>query len=289
MEIKHDIDINVNGWSIIVPTRRSSKNLQYFLKSIELNSHFKHEIIILCDLFTSWQTYKFLQENKLWYYQEALCNYYAMFNSGVNKATREYIVLCQDDTILSKNWDINLNKYLNHKTLLTPRTLQGFEIGHYFGVGPESEKSKIENFDFKAFDDYCQANAKNHTSHNWLGYHPMILAKDTFEKAKGFATFTLKEGQHTQHEAGFKYRLAQLGCSLLGIGNSFSYHAPRTGWDEADEYGYHLYQGYAEGCKDAHYKVKCSKCGIKREGRTLNIEEVKKLEDTLIWLCEKCK
>ena len=83
----------IDGFSIVVPTRLTSKSLKMFLKTLKEHSHFKHEIIIVCDIFTSWQVYKFLQENNIFYYQANLCNWYALLNFGAKLATRKYLVL----------------------------------------------------------------------------------------------------------------------------------------------------------------------------------------------------
>ena len=291
MEIKHDNDTNVNGWSIIVPTRRSSRNLQYFLKSIEMNSHFKHEIIILCDIFTSHQTYKFLQENKMWYYQVNNCNYYKNCNEGSKLATREYLVFVQDDTILSPNWDLNISKHLNKKMFITPWMIQCWQINNYFGMTKHPD-GQVEDFKIELWNDWCSNNIRNDIKNNLKTDHPIIISKEMFTAARGFAYYTTIERQHIHHEVGLESRCIDLGGTIVGTNCAYSLHIPASGWDTIYNYGYAFNQGRQEEnveyVKDAHYPIICSECGFKKMGHLLTADEGKRAGEKATWLCPGC-
>ena len=291
MDIKHDIDPNVNGWSIIIPTKRASRNLELFLRSLELNSHFKHELIIICDLFTSHQTYKVLQENKLWYYQINNCNYYKNCNEGAKLATREYLVFVQDDTVLSPNWDLNISKHLHKKMFITPWMIQCWEINNSFGMTTHPH-GQIEDFKIELWNDWCNKNMKNDINNNLKAAHPIIISKEMFVASKGFAYYTGTEGQHIHHEVGLEGRCTALGGTVIGTNCAYSLHIPGSGRDSVWDYGYYPNQGRQEENleyrKDAHYPIECSECGFKKAGYLLTANEGKRTGEKGTWLCPGC-
>lgn len=306
MEVKHIPEQDINGYSIIIPTRWTSRSLARLIESIKINSGLKHELIIVCDIFTSWQTYKYLQDNYLWYYQYDSCNYYKNCNYGASKATQEYLVFCQDDTIFAKNWDTNIKKHLNHKDYLTGKMIQGWQINNFFGM--DSKDSKIEDFDIEKFNNYCVSIAQDTKNANLICDHPIFIAKDLFHKCKGFTDFTTHERVHNHHEHGLKVRVREAGGGGFGCGNSFIYHAPRTGMDKVWNYNYLTNSGYREPIegdrntkslkpdfiplsvkpRDTHYSVYCSKCNKPFEGRNLDKEELEIAEEKLNFICKEC-
>ena len=292
--INHTPDPEVNGWSIVLPTRKSSGNLELFLKSLEVNSHFKHELIIICDIFSSWKTYKLLQDKNLWYYQQNFCNFYASANYGVTKATRDYLVICQDDTVFSKNWDLNITRYLSHNAYITPHLIQCWEINNYFGMN--KEKPMLSDFRIDLYNQYCQQTQVDRLDESICANHPIIISKETFNRHNGFTTFTVAEGQHIQHEHGLKMRIMSSGGRTVGCLNSTICHLPQAGWDyDCPDYGYRVNFGRElnnhriPNLKNAHYPVKCNKCGLERDGYLLSQEEIRMAEECLIWNCEKCR
>lgn len=274
---------NNDGFSLIISTRFSSGALKFCLENLRKHSRLEHEYIIVCDVFASWQTYKYLQENEIFYYQANLCNWYALMNYGAKQATKEYLAFFQDDLIVSKDWDINIKKYLNHSILITPKYLQGFEIGNYFGFDSELKNLTTGDFKIDEFNRYCKEHAREGISEDCWGYFPEIIAKDTFEKLGGYTTFTREEDVHVHHEDGLKYRLRQIGGDYFHANDSFAYHFPNICRDKIPLYGWIINQG------QAHYPLICKKCGVKYIGADLSYEETNSALYLGYYICARCR
>lgn len=267
--------------SLIVPTRYRSKMLQYFLMSLKRNSAYEHEVIIVCDIFTSWQTYKFLQENNMFYYQVNYCNWYRMLNFGSDKASNEYLALCQDDVLFGYHWDEAISKYLSPMTLVSPTFLEHVN-GHYFGSYDRDGGRHLEDFNFEEFETYC----KNHNQEGIHGdvKHPMIIHRDTFNRLGKFTCFTGADREHLHHESGFKYRLQQIGGCSIAVKNSFVYHIPNCGGDEnIPRFGYEFYKD------STHIPLECKHCGVKRPGVDLPRQELDSAINLGYWICQQCR
>ncbi len=269
------------NFSIILPTRYRSKMMEYFLFSLKRNSIFEHEVIIVCDIFTSWQTYKYLQEHNIFYYQVDYCNWYKMLNFGADKAKNEYLALCQDDVLFGYHWDEPLQRYLHKLNMIAPTFLEHVN-GHYFGSYEKDHVRYLEDFNFDEFDSYCKAHS-NAPLHGDVK-HPMIIHKETFNQLGKFTYFTGQERVHLHHEAGFKFRLQQIGGQAFGVGNSFIYHIPNVGYDQnIPRYGYDFYQG------PTHIPLECKKCGFKQAGSELTSKELDDAINRGYWICQTCR
>ncbi len=270
------------NFSMIVPTRYRSKMLQYFLDSLKRNSVYEHELIIICDIFTSWQTYKLLQERNLFYYQVDYCNWYKMLNFGADQAKHEYLALCQDDVLFGYHWDLNIEKYLNPMAMLAPTFLEHVS-GLYFGSKERADGGRyLEDFNFDEYEIYC----KTHNDDGFGGdvKHPMIVHRETFSRLGKFTYFTGEDGVHYHHDGGFRFRLQLAGGNSFNVKNSFVYHVPNTGYDEnIPRYNYILY--YQKG----HTPVECYRCHIKIPGKEFSRQELDNIINIGYWLCQKCR
>jgi len=275
----------MDGFSVIIPTRYTSGALKFCYETLKKHSKLEHEYIIICDIYTSWQTYKWLQDNEIMYYQANLCNWYALMNLGATKATKEYLAFFQDDLLVSKDWDINMSKYLNHHVILAPTYLQGFEIGNGFGFETGSKIGVLTQDDFHMdeFNEYCNINTKEGLIQEIFGHFPEIIAKDTFNKLGGYTTFTWNDDMHIHHEDGLKYRLGCQGGNNFTVKSAFSYHFPNIFRDLTPLYGYYINRGLA------HYPLICNKCSIHKAGKEVSYEEMFVAMHKGSWTCQHCR
>lgn len=275
----------MDGFSVIIPTRYTSGALKFCYETLKKHSRLEHEYIIICDIYTSWQTYKWLQENEIMYYEANLCNWYSLMNFGATKATKEYLAFFQDDLLISEDWDINMARYLNHNILLAPTYLQGFEIGNGFGFETGSKVGALTQDDFRMneFNQYCREHAKDGLRSDVFGFFPEVIAKETFDKLNGYTTFTWKDDMHLHHEDGIKYRLSCYGGGNFQVKNVFSFHFPNIFRDRSPLYGYYINRGAA------HYPLICNTCGLQQSGAELEYQEVFTAMHTGCWKCNNCR
>lgn len=99
---------------IIIPTYNNIQYLKLCLDSIKRNSQ-KINKIIVSDAGSdkeTWDFYKSLDVEILGFQQQRL-NFSQACNAGIEKSTADYFVLLNSDTIVSKNWDVNLLQKLS--------------------------------------------------------------------------------------------------------------------------------------------------------------------------------
>lgn len=281
----------MEGFSVIIPTRYTSAAVKFCYETLKKNSRLDHEYIIVCDMYTSWQTYKWLQENEIMYYEANLCSWYALMNYGATKATREYLAFFQDDLLVSEGWDVNIAKYLNHNVILVPTYLQAHEIGVDFGfLGAKNSKTQ-EDFRWDEFNQYCKDHTKEQLLPDVFGCFPEVIARDTFNKLLGYTTFTTTLDAHVHHEDGLKWRLGMAGGRDLRVGSSFSFHFANMFRDMVPLYGHHINK------ENDYIPLVCKKCGVKLMATELlrkdppeamNAATTKVLYDGF-WICNQCK
>jgi GT2 family glycosyltransferase len=102
---------NSDCLDIIIPSYNNVEYLKLCLESIERNTR-NYKIIISdagSDL-TTWEFYKTLKDIKLLGEQDKRLSFSQACNAGILQSTSEYFVLLNSDTIVSKNWAVNLLK-----------------------------------------------------------------------------------------------------------------------------------------------------------------------------------
>jgi len=273
----------MDGFSIVIPVRFASGAAKFCYETLKKHSKLDHEYIFVCDRFTSWQHYKWLQENNIFYYENGAVNWYANMNYGASKATKEYIAFFQDDLLVSQDWDINLAKYLNHNVILTPTYLQGWQIQHDFGFTEIDNKHTQDDFRMDEFNAYCKEYSKEGMTPDIHGFFPEVIARDTFFKLGGYTTFTKAEKRHIHHEDFLKWRLHNNGGGDFVVNSSFAYHFPNIFRDHPPLYGLEINQ------QGAHYPLVCKKCGYETAGDTLSEEETNTAGYWGYYVCSKCR
>ena len=170
--------------SIIVPTFNNIKYLKFFLKSLEKNSRYKHEIILHINDGSD-GTLKFAEENHILYTHSnqniGLCS---SLNKASSKASTDYILYSHDDMFFCNNWDQYLkneiNKYANNLYYLTGTNISVDKglINFDCGTSPD-------NFDEDKFNNFC----KNDKSNDLQGSHwaPHLIHKDLWDRIGGFS------------------------------------------------------------------------------------------------------
>lgn len=96
---------------IIIPSYNNVEYLKLCIHSIRKNT--KAYNIIISDAgsnASTWEFYKILKNMTILGEQDKRLNFSQTCNAGIKHSTSEYFVLLNSDTIVSKNWDINLLK-----------------------------------------------------------------------------------------------------------------------------------------------------------------------------------
>ena len=170
--------------SIVVPTFNNIKYLKFFLKSVEKNSKYKHEIILHINDGSD-GTLKFAKENHISYTHSnqniGLCS---SLNRASSKASTDYILYSHDDMFFCNNWDQYLkneiNKYSNNLYYLTGTNISVDKglINFDCGTSPD-------NFDEDKFNNFC----KKDRSNDLQGSHwaPHLIHKELWDKIGGFS------------------------------------------------------------------------------------------------------
>ena len=176
-------------FSILIPTWNNLPYLRNCVRSIEKNSHYKHQIIIHVnhgeDGTLEWikqqgYDYTFADQNA------GVC--YA-FNAASALAVSDLLVLSDDDMYYCPDWDkplVDEVKQLNHiyfcinGTAIEPR-----ESGNTCVIAPQNFGKTIEEFDEQALlKQYHTFAFKNWTGGNW---YPMVLHRYVWQLIGGLS------------------------------------------------------------------------------------------------------
>ncbi|MDD5649642.1 MAG: glycosyltransferase [Candidatus Nanoarchaeia archaeon] len=95
---------------VIIPTYNNVEYLRLCLDSLKRNSAFKNRIIIsdAGSNATTWEYYKTINNVEILGTQDVRLNFSQACNAGIQNSSSDYFVLLNSDTIVSKNWDVNL-------------------------------------------------------------------------------------------------------------------------------------------------------------------------------------
>jgi len=102
----------VYGYSIIICTHKGSKYLEILYNSLINNSDSRldHEIIIIADD-PSWETIKYLQDNRIQYHITNLRCPYKAWNYGASLAQKDWLCFLVEDVYAAKGWDSGLLRW----------------------------------------------------------------------------------------------------------------------------------------------------------------------------------
>jgi GT2 family glycosyltransferase len=170
--------------SIIIPSWNNKKYLQKCIESIQLNSFFKHEIIVHLNEGTDGSK-DYLDKIDIKYSKSniniGICS---AVNLAYKKTNNNYILYSNDDMYFAKNWDKKLDNEiseLNHNFFyITAKTISSKNDIIQLDCG-----KNIEEFNQTKFDNFCN----NDQSPDLRASHlcPFIIHKEIWDRVGGFS------------------------------------------------------------------------------------------------------
>ncbi|MCK4500965.1 glycosyltransferase family 2 protein [Candidatus Babeliales bacterium] len=280
--------------SVIIVTRYASEWLELCLASLEKNSYYDNELIIVCD-FPSWQTIKVLEDRLakgqiFSYYPTAFGQYDLCCDYGDWKAHGEYVSICNDDVWFGPNWDKAIMDFM-HPACFGSLFRYECNTGH----GYIYDFGKLETFKEKEVLKLIEEH-KHQPDHWQIGY-PLVHHRENFFKYYGY-TFHCTHGWG--HERQLEHR-QNYGTEEL---------PPLEGYESKQGFQSAMYHFGATGNQDhmcspvnnlkgerwalsEGWKI-CLGCGKNENGwgSTTDKEDYKKCDEVWkrgYWLCDKCK
>lgn len=263
--------------SIILITKQAHKYLDLCLQSIQKNSIYDNEIIIVCDQ-PSWQTLKLLQERQMGYYLTNYNHFFMACNFGAKKATREYVGFINDDVYFGPRWDEALEE------IVAPDVLACiYNVNHDNGptFGYNRPIHNLEDFNVNAFEEYCINNrSDNIEDHFWM---PLVIKKDIFFDHGGFTYFS---AMGHGHEVELENRIKNdypLNAKVKASHRGFLFHFGSTSnrddyWDKNDFFKLGFF-----GC------VNCGKIIPNNDPHLDTGTIMNSIKTNGYWLCGECK
>tara|TARA_B100001057_G_scaffold466163_2_gene523017 strand:+ start:900 stop:1754 length:855 start_codon:yes stop_codon:yes gene_type:complete len=170
--------------SIIIPTFNNLPHLKFFLRSLEKNSNFDHEIVIHVNDGSD-GTLDFVKKNNFKYTHSSenigLCS---SMNRAYALTTFNHILYAHDDMYFCENWDTFLIDEINtQKNNLF--YLSGTNVSTRFGLINFDCGNNIEEFNEEKFSQFCaQDTTPDLQSSHWA---PHLIHRELWDKIKGFS------------------------------------------------------------------------------------------------------
>ena len=170
--------------SIIIPTFNNLDYLKLFLKSIDDNSKYKHEIIVHVNEGSD-GTLDYVKKNNIKHSHSVknigLCS---AVNLATAQSTGVYIMYAHDDMFFCKNWDMILQKKIieqkNNLFYLSGKTISDNDLDYEFKCGLTHD-----TFDPDTFNKFCNYNKlPDVQGSHWA---PHLIHKDLWTRVGGFS------------------------------------------------------------------------------------------------------
>tara|TARA_B110001450_G_C17557739_1_gene455392 strand:+ start:8 stop:859 length:852 start_codon:yes stop_codon:yes gene_type:complete len=170
--------------SIIIPTYNNLTYLKFFLRSIQINSKYDHEIILHINEGSD-GTLEYALKNNI---KHTLSDENIGLCSSMNKAysltTTDYILYAHDDMYFCKNWDIFLIDEINNQDS-NLYYLAGTNVSTRYGLINYDCGATIDSFDETKFSKFClNDNTDNLQSSHWA---PHLIHRELWNKIGGFS------------------------------------------------------------------------------------------------------
>lgn len=137
--------------SVIIPTYKSPEYLDLCLKSAFLGQQNKNEIIVVVDGF-----YELNKEVLSKYPETNVLNLETnqglsvATNWGVYNSSNDYILVVNDDNVFPNDWDVELEKYLQKRRVITPNQIEPnpsmFRQFHIKDLGKHIDEFNLQKF-----------------------------------------------------------------------------------------------------------------------------------------------
>ena len=170
--------------SILIPTYNNINYLKLFLKSLEKNSYFDHELLIHINDGSD-GTLDFVKQKKLNYtHSEDNIGLCKSINLISKKITTNYVLYAHDDMFFCKNWDLylidevkkmkNSNFYLAGTNVSVNKGLLNYDCGKTYS-----------DFNEEKFNLFCKKDKSDDLqSSHWS---PHLIHKSLWDKIGGFS------------------------------------------------------------------------------------------------------
>ena len=170
--------------SIIIPTYNNLNYLKFFLKSLQINSKFDHEIILHINEGSDGTLDYALKNNIRHTFSDKNIGLCSSMNKAYLLTTTNYILYAHDDMYFCKNWDIfltdEINKQDNNSYYLT-----GTNVSTRHGLINFDCGSTYLDFNEKKFNNFCsQDQTPDLQSSHWA---PHLIHKELWDKIGGFS------------------------------------------------------------------------------------------------------
>ena len=170
--------------SIIIPTYNNLNYLKFFLKSLQINSKFDHEIILHINEGSDGTLDYALKNNIRHTFSDKNIGLCSSMNKAYSLTTTNYILYAHDDMFFCKNWDIfltdEINKQDNNSYYLT-----GTNVSTRHGLINFDCGSTYLDFNEKKFNNFClQDQTPDLQSSHWA---PHLIHRELWDKIGGFS------------------------------------------------------------------------------------------------------
>ena len=170
--------------SIIIPTYNNLNYLIFFLKSLQSNSKFDHEIILHINEGSDGTLDYALKNNIKHTFSDKNIGLCSSMNKAYSLTTTNYILYAHDDMYFCKNWDIFLTDEIN-KQNNNQYYLSGTNVSTRHGLINFDCGSTYLDFDEKKFHNFClQDQTPDLQSSHWA---PHLIHKELWNKIGGFS------------------------------------------------------------------------------------------------------
>ena len=207
-------------FSVIIPTFNNLNYLKLCVKSLIINSKYKHELIFHVNEGSD-GTLNYIKDNNFKHtFSKINSGVCVGFNEAVKLSTKEYIVLGHDDMYFCPHWDITFANEIknipkNKNFFLSGTMVQPFASYIVLDCG-------------KTFEDFNEVKllkeVKNIHYQDFQGTHwqPSLIPKKTWDAVGGFSEeFSPGLGS----DPDFNMKLWNIGVRLFkGLGNCRVYH-----------------------------------------------------------------
>jgi len=205
--------------SILIPSYNNIKYLDLLIRSINLNSNYKHELIIHINDGSD-GSLNFVKNKNIKFTHSSLnIGLCSSINLAAKKATNKYLLYAHDDMYFCPKWDIFLKKevdQIGHDNFYLSGTMIEPDSGHIrFNAGVDietfDEKKLLDNFDRINFYD-----------HQGSHFAPHLISKNMWNLVGGFSEeFNPGDGS----DPDFNMKLWNEGVRIFkGINNFKVYH-----------------------------------------------------------------
>ena len=220
-----------NTIDIIIPIHNDAEYTVDFISSIQRNSIYKHNIIVIADNITH-RSEEILKQNHCEYHKVSFGNFYSSIQYGVD-ISDENILICNSDLLFGYKWDISLLQQLNEKDvdIVSPSLMIDLRKCGWRDYDPDIEKigaftpqwmtDTRSNFIIDKFEKQSEEyfhQYRNKVIEGQYHYIPYLMKKTKFYDVLGQDKF------HQIGDMGFMKKVRDMKMKCRIALDSWCYH-----------------------------------------------------------------